>query len=221
MDVIDYRQIEREAAAHKLDILGGFHPGPGDKTPETCKTLLLLGPSKGFWSHIAQEPEMGDAKPDPVDRWSTRTITEIARNTNATAAFPFGGPPYKPFYTWALRTGRVWSSPVMLAVHDTHGLFVSFRGALLFPRKIDLPAGPAQAPCTDCAKPCLSACPAQALTQDGYALDKCHAYLDTRDGADCMAFGCAVRRKCPVGKDLRDPRQSAYHMKIFHAPHQL
>ena len=208
--------IQALAAHHALDLLGGFHPNADDKTPETCKTLLMLGPAADFWTHINTSPEMKDGQPDPIDRWSTRVTNEIAKEINAEAAFPFGGPPYQPFYSWALRTARVWSSPVMFAVHDTQGLFVSFRSALLLPYRIDLPATPDQAPCEACAKPCLTACPVGALTQDGYDVDKCHAYLDTPEGADCMSKGCAVRRVCPVGQDLRKPEQSAYHMSLFH-----
>ncbi len=197
-------------------MLGGFHPNEDDKTPDTCKTLLLLGPAKNFWPHFKNAPEAKDEQKDPIDRWSIRTITAIADGLDATAVFPFGGPPYQPFYSWALRTGQIWSSPVMLAVHNTHGLFVSFRGALLLPYKIDLPEPPKQAPCDTCEKPCLTACPINALTGEGYDLDPCHSFLDTKEGADCMTSGCAVRRACPIGNTLRSPAQSAYHMSVFH-----
>ena len=216
MTVITYAQIEDMAAQEALDILGGFHPVETDKTPDTCKTLLLLGPARGFWSHINSTPEMNDKRADPIDRWSTRVITKLAGKVGATAAFPFGGPPYAPFYSWALRTGRVWSSPVKLAVHDTHGLFVSFRGALLLPHALDLPDTPKEAPCSSCAKPCLGACPVWALTDEGYDVKTCHGYLDSDKGQACMTQGCAVRRSCPVGHTLRDPEQSAYHMSVFH-----
>jgi len=208
--------IQYLASNHALDILGGFHPDENDKTPETCKTLLLIGPGDGFWPHIQSSPEAKEEQKDPIDRWSVRVLTEIAKEIDATPAFPFGGPPYEPFYTWALRTGRVWSSPVMLAVHDTHGLFVSFRGALLLPYHIDLPAPPFRAPCESCGKPCLTACPVKALTGEGYDVVPCHSFLDTQEGAECMTTGCAVRRACPIGQDLRAPEQSAYHMSVFH-----
>ena len=71
--------------------------------------------------------------------------------------------------------------------------------------------------CEGCAAPCLTACPAGALTGAGYDLPRCHAFLDTPAGRDCMGQGCAVRRACPVSQGYaRVPEQSAYHMGQFH-----
>ena len=78
-------------------------------------------------------------RPDPVDRWSRRVIGRLACDLGAKALFPFGGPPYHPFYQWALRTGRAWESPVRLLVHDTQGLMVSFRGALALREAMAVP----------------------------------------------------------------------------------
>lgn len=214
-------QIEALADSLALDLLGGFHPDAAAKAPPSCKTLLLLGPSPTFWTEISNAPEMSDGQTDPIDRWSVRVISALADELGGTAAFPFGGPPYQPFYSWAMQTGRIWSSPVKLAVHDTHGLFVSFRGALLLPYRLDLPQTRATSPCDTCDKPCLTACPADALSANGYELDACHTYLDSPNGAECMTTGCAVRRACPVGKGKRHPDQSAYHMSVFHPSTQL
>ncbi len=94
---------------------------------------------------------------------------------------------------------------------------VSFRGALALRERLDLPPAP-PAPCLTCPeRPCLSACPVGALTERGYDLPACHAYLDTAPGQDCMSSGCAVRRACPVSaRHARMPEQSAYHMGQFH-----
>jgi epoxyqueuosine reductase QueG len=93
---------------------------------------------------------------------------------------------------------------------------VSFRGALALKERMALPAATAR-PCDECAKPCLTACPAGALTGAGYDVPACHAFLDTADGGDCMNGGCLVRRACPVSQSYaRIPEQSAYHMGQFH-----
>lgn len=203
------------AAAHRLEILGGFHAEGDPALPAGTRTLLLLGPAEGFWAHLTGSPEW-DGGPDPVDRWSRRVIGRMACDLGAKALFPFGGPPYHPFYQWALRSGRVWDSPVRLLVHETQGLFVSFRGALALKEAVDLPLVAAK-PCETCAAPCLTACPAGALTGAGYDVPRCHAFLATAAGRDCMELGCAVRRACPVSQAYaRVPEQSAYHMRQFH-----
>jgi epoxyqueuosine reductase QueG len=100
-------------------------------------------------------------------------------------------------------------------IHPDTGLFFSLRGAIAIPEA--LPPDPAPSPCATCAaKPCLTACPATALTGAGYDVPRCHAFLDTAAGSDCMDQGCAVRRACPIGPDRRLPAQSAFHMKAFH-----
>jgi epoxyqueuosine reductase len=201
-------------AAHCLTVLGGFHATDDPGLPKGTQTLLLLGPTPAFWPHLQTQPEWGG--PDPVDRWSRRVIGQLACDLGAKALFPFGGPPYHPFYQWALRTGAVWDSPVRLLIHADQGLMVSFRGALALKERVDLPAA-AVRPCDDCVQPCLTACPAGALTGAGYDVPACHTFLDTGAGADCMNAGCRVRRACPVSQTYaRMTEQSAYHMGQFH-----
>ena len=212
---VTYDEIVKSLRANYLDVFGSFHTTEDDELGSG--TLLLLGPHEpGFWSAFKSTPEWLDNTPDPMDRWSQRVITEVAQIVDAKPLFPFGAP-VRPFFTWALRSGRAWSSPVLLLVHDTAGLLVSYRGALFVPRHLNLPAKTAK-PCDTCSdKPCLTACPVAALSGDGYDLPTCHAFLDTAPGADCMTNGCAARRACPVSQSYgRVSEQSAYHMGQFH-----
>lgn len=208
-------EIGRRLAEHHLEVLGGFLATEEDQLPAGTRTLLLIGPGgAGYWPHVQAQAEW-DGAPDPVDRWSRRVIGRIACDLGAKALFPFGGPPYHPFYRWALRTGRVWDSPVRLLVHEDQGLMVSFRGALALREVVEVPAG--VRPCEGCAAPCLTACPAGALTGAGYDVPACHSFLDQAVGAACMNLGCAVRRACPVSQTYaRMAEQSAYHMRQFH-----
>jgi hypothetical protein len=210
--------IEALLAPHQLAIMGGFQAQDDPSLPQGTKTLLMLGPSEpGFWDHFTVQAEWQDGRPDPMDRWSRRVIGQIACTLGAKALFPFGGPPWHPFYQWALRTGRAWDSPVKLLVHDRMGLFASYRGALALRETLPLPPTPAN-PCDSCTdQPCRTACPTGALTSAGYDLPACHAFLDTPKGADCLNNGCGNRRACPLSLAYaRLPEQSAYHMRQFH-----
>ena len=141
----------------------------------------------------------------------------ISRKRSALyALFPFGGPPWQPFYDWALRSGEAWRSPVSLLVHHRMGLWASYRGALALPEVLYLPAA-AQNPCVGCAAPCRTACPVAALGPHGYNVSACHGFLDTPAGADCLSFGCDTRRACPPSAAYgRLAGQSAWHMRQFH-----
>ncbi|SIO29436.1 ferredoxin [Vannielia litorea] len=201
-------EAAREAcAAEHLDIAGGLH--------EAGRTILLLSPREpGFWAALQAAPEWSG--PDPVDTWSRRVVGGLAEHLGGVPLFPFDGPPWLPFQSWALATGRAWQSPVRLLVGADQGLWVSFRGALAFDGLHPLPE-PTASPCPGCNAPCTTACPVGALTEAGYDTARCHAYLDTPEGADCLTRGCRVRRACPVSATFpRVEAQSAFHMSHFH-----
>lgn len=207
-------QIAEAAQAAGLDIFGGV--SNADSLPPGIATLILLGPLEpGFWPRFTATPEYGDGQPDPLDRWSSRVIGTLAAQLGAQAFFPFGGPPWQPFTGWARDSGRAHISPVGLLVHDTAGLMISYRGALGFAHAIDLPP-PAPNPCTTCSdRPCLTACPVDAFSPQGYDVAACKADLG-RTGNDCLTRGCAVRRACPVSRTHgRVESQSAFHMRAF------
>jgi hypothetical protein len=210
----DLDEVAARAVQDGLAPLGLLHPG--DDGPPGVGTLVLLGPDEpGFWTIFRASPEFRDGAPDPLDRWSARVIGGLADEFGAAAFYPFGGPPWRPFTGWARASGVSWESPVGLLVHAARGLFVSFRGALGFRERLALPAA-GRRPCDGCARPCLRACPVGALGASGYDVARCHAFLDTAAGADCLARGCAVRRACPVGQGLRPDAQSAFYMTAFH-----
>ncbi|GHF63268.1 hypothetical protein GCM10017056_38170 [Seohaeicola zhoushanensis] len=206
-----YAEIEAAAQAAGLIVMGALlHEG---------RTLILLGAGAAFWPVFRAAPEATDTQPDPVDRWSLRVVGALAERFDATALFPFGGPPYQPFIAWARASGRAFQSPVGMLVHDSVGMMISYRGALHLPGEIACPVPAGVSPCDSCAaKPCTTACPVGALSADRpYDLDACHGFLDTRPGQDCMAQGCAARRACPLSAGAgREPAQSAHHMKVFH-----
>jgi hypothetical protein len=211
-----YAELTARLNEDGFEPLGGFHPEPDeDHLPADCKTLVLVGPRADFWTYFTAHPEWNDGDPDPVDRFSNRALSTLAAELNGTALFPFGGAPFLPFYSWALRSGAAWESPVKLLVHAQAGLMVSYRGALALPERIDLPPNLPR-PCGSCAAPCLTSCESGALTGEGYDVPRCKAFLGTAAGAESLAKGCAVRRACPISQSYaRMEAQSAYHMRIF------
>ena len=214
-----YDPVCKAADTAGLLVMGALHPAVCGARELKGGTLILLGAGPAFWPQHCASAEATDGQADPIDRWSTRVVDDLAARFGASALFPFGGPPYAPFIDWALKSGRAFVSPVGMMVHDKAGLMISYRGALHFPDEIDLPPPDTASPCLTCAaRPCTNACPVLALQADAaYDLAKCHAFLDTRAGADCLANGCAVRVACPISAGAgRTPAQSAQHMKAFH-----
>ncbi len=208
--------IEERASVSRLYCVGIAPVIPKDGLVDRIKVVVLLGPDEpAFWPYFSTQPEHADSRPHALDRWSRRVIGQIACDIGAKAVFPFGGRPHRPFIAWALRSGRAFSSPVGMLVHDRAGLFLSIRGAIALTEALE--PVPSVNPCDTCTgQPCRTACPAAALTPLGYDVPACHAFLDGMDSADCKEGGCLVRRACPVGRDRRLSAQSAFHMKAFH-----
>lgn len=216
---MSYAQVQTHATKAGLLTMGALHPGPAKAKGLRDGTLILLGAAGAFWPVFSTSPEALDGQPDPIDRWSTRVVGGLAAQLGARAYYPFGGPPYMPFIDWALKSGRAFSSPTGMMVHDSVGLLISYRGALHFPETFDIPAATAAAPCDSCAgQPCATTCPVAALSDvAAYDLTACHNYLDTPPGQSCMIQGCAARLACPLSAGAgRLPFQSALHMKAFH-----
>jgi hypothetical protein len=210
------KQIRAAALDNGLDVYGAFHLDTDDFSQ--AASLVMLGPAANFWSVFTASDIYNDDQPDPVDRWSADVIPRIAQSLGARPIFPFGGPPYAPFLSWAKTSGRAWDAPVGMLVHDLTGLMVSYRGALAFNTKLTLPEQTFQNPCETCTtKPCLTACPVGALSSErSYDVPACYDYIDTDAGNTCLTQGCLVRRACPASTGAgRLTEQSALHMRAF------
>lgn len=202
--------LEAQAAEHGLCIMGACqtddHPGA---------TVILLGASSAMWASFLSSPEYSDQRANPLDRWSKRIIRTLA--PGRPCIFPSDGPPYAPFIAWALKTGRFFQSPTGMMVHATAGLMISIRGAVVLPDLIPL-SPPVQSPCETCEdKPCITACPVGALSDQGpYDVPACKGFIREDPAQACMTSGCATRNACPISQRFdRETAQTAFHMRAF------
>lgn len=225
----DYRRIAEAVGAHGLVARGGFHPEAPDGVPALAdgrptRTLIIIGSVGGSaWPSFALSRERSDGSADPLDRWTRRILLAIAREFDAAALFPFGGPPHLPFQRWAQRAEPVAPSPLGILIHPDHGLWHAYRGALAFARQLDLPArGDRPRACDACTtKPCLSACPVGAFADLGYNVARCIDHVVAPAGQACRSGGCRARLACPVGRHLaHDEAQARFHMDAFVAARQ-
>ena len=203
-----------------LSYRGAFHPAAED-LPDApgVGTLVLVGfTGNTNWRYFRGSPEAQDGAPDPLDRWSFRVIGALADELGAAALFPFQGPPWLPFLKWARKAEPVHPSPLGMLIHPDWGLWHSWRGALAFRERFELPPPDRRPrPCDACVeKPCLRACPVNAFAASGYDVAACVAHIDSPAGTDCMEQGCRARRACPVGAEHRySPDQAHFSMRAF------
>lgn len=198
--------------ADGLPTLPGERPAAG---------IVLVGNiGSSLWPVFSVSPEFSDGRPDPLDRWSRRVGAALAEHLGAGVVYPFDGPPYWPFQSWAGRCGETAVSPLAVLIHARFGLWHAYRFALVF---AELPAtGTVRldvgSPCLGCtAKPCLDACPVGAFGDRGYDLEACVAHLHGAQ-AVCPDQGCLARRACPVGtRYTYVAEQRRFHMDAFMA----
>jgi ferredoxin len=219
-----FDQLCGRAAEVGLAVRGAFHPESGEFDRSfslgSVGTIVLLGFTGGLqWEHFARAAEAGDGLPHPLDRWSRRVIGALAREFDAVDVYPSGDTAaLLPFQQLALRCEPVHRSPIGLLIHAQWGLWHAYRGALVLPHTIELPAlGPSAHPCTSCAaKPCLGACPVGAFRPGAFDLDACVDHVLSDAGRECRERGCLARRACPLGTQFRyGKHQARCHMQAF------
>ena len=211
-----FDRLSQTLAVHGLLCRGGFYPGPRDGAPGETGTLVLVGNAgSDLWRVFARHRR---DEPHPLDAWTRRTLTGVARRFDARALFPFGGPPYNPFQRWARRAEAVFPSPIGPLIHPDYGLWHAYRGALAFTDKIALPPKRRRAnPCQSCLdRPCLTACPVDAFSAGAYDVPACVAHLSSDAGGACLDHGCGARIACPVGAEYApETAQARFHMESF------
>lgn len=217
-------RIGEALAPHGLMPRGGFAFSAGEASPAgpgglPARSVLLAGHGGGsIWEPFNAWRQRREADPSgPLDAWSKQVLGAVAERFGARAVFP-SEPPYLPFQQWAMRAEGLRPSPLGILMHPVFGPWHAYRGALLFGEAISFP--PARSPghpCDACdAKPCLTACPVDAYTRDGFDVGACRAHLRTPEGETCRADGCLARNACPVGVAYRyPPEQQRFHQTAF------
>ena len=221
--------LARRLEAVGFRLLGGFHtdancrageadcdcpPAPGGGP---AATLILVGNAgDALWRAFSAAPEACDGAPDPLDRYTRRTLQPIARHAGLAAVFPFEKP-WWPFQRWALAAGGFSPSPMGVLAHHRYGPWAGFRAAFVSADRLgDFPENGLPGPCPTCAdKPCIAACPPKALSPAGYDVPRCLAHLGEPADAVCLS-GCLARIACPFGEIYRHaPAQARFHMRAF------
>ncbi|NJM29971.1 MAG: hypothetical protein HC855_07575 [Rhizobiales bacterium] len=194
---------------------GWFEPTTDDGVPGNARFVILIGNAgPEMFARFTRERDLSR---DTLDQWTEDVAGALARDLDAAVAFPFSKPPL-PFLTWARRAGAGHISPLGLNIHPVYGLWHAYRAALLFPVAFDLPTRKLGAhPCEACEeRPCLSACPVNAFSIEGYDTRACAQHLAGGKGKECMEAGCLARRACPVGPEFRySSQQTRFHMEAF------
>ncbi|QRM56955.1 ferredoxin [Sinorhizobium sp. BG8] len=216
-------EIRAALRPHGLFLRGSFDFTDGETVPaladgRPAAGVVLVGNIGGsMWAAFSawREGQRDRGGSDPLDTWSKAVIGPVAHRFGGTAWFP-SDQPWQPFQQWAMRSEAMRPSPLGILIHPVYGLWHGYRGALGFASASESPAPRARThPCDACAfKPCISHCPASALTIGGFDVGRCRSHLATSEGrTGCLDGGCLARSACPVGSGYRyGAEQIRFHM---------
>lgn len=217
---IIFTNIEKALQQAGLRACGVFTIQPDDQLLMTTGSVILVGQLTEGWEKFTASTEYQDGKPNPLDRYSQRICTDIADKLQGQVIMPSDGPPFYPFQRWAQRTEMVKPSPIGLLLHPTFGLWHAYRAAILipqqFPESLSAATETGDYACQSCSHLCLSACPINAFTTQGYDVAACKTYLNTQTDAPCHTQGCLARVACPISKTYEyQPEHKHFLMRAF------
>ena len=199
---------------------------PVDTLPETVRgglerlgvalgrvrTLVLFGNGgTAFWQAFQQ---VGANGLHPVDAFSQRCVADFMQRrwVDVPYTFLYPGNVTVPLQTLGQLAGWHHESPMKVGINDSWGLWYAYRALIAV--EAEWPASVpviSSSPCESCTdKPCIAACPANALEAQALRLERC---IDFRLQANSVCSDqCLARGACPVAPQHRySSAQVAYH----------
>ena len=175
------------------------------------RRLILIGHGgRTLWERVKAA---GLATEHPIDEFTRARVAEWLAAQLPGVAHELVYPGDTPVGLQALGRLAGWhhESPFRVGVNAAWGSWFAYRAVLLV--DADLPESVPQAgasPCATCpSQPCVTACPASALSDRDFSLQKCVAYRRQQDSR-CRVT-CVARTSCPVRPEHRyDDAQIAH-----------
>lgn len=195
--VFDLDALPPEARA-TLGDTSGFHQ------------LIMLGHGgKRLWAQVKAVEMPGE---HPIDDYTIKIVKQVFAAHFADKKYRILYPGETAIGLQQLGTLAGWHqpSPFMLGIDREWGSWFAYRAVVLADTDF-LPFLPVDRsnPCTTCeSHPCLTHCPADALT-DGFSLDKCINYR--KQPNSLCRHTCLARLSCPVGIEHRYDEDQMRH----------
>jgi epoxyqueuosine reductase len=177
--------------------------------------LILIGHAgTAFWRSLNERVAEPADQAHPVDTFTVAVAEQFFQTEHPAVSWEIV---YPGAYTVSLQeVGKLagWhhASPFMVGVNAHFGSWFAYRALVLANTALPVTATVvSESPCVTCeATPCISACPARALDDGKFHLEKCLGYRQQAD-SQCKNT-CLARRACPVGSEHRySDEQMHYH----------
>ena len=176
------------------------------------RQLILIGHGGRLLWDCVQAAELNSAS--PIDDFTVSTLQQHFAEALPATAYTLLYPSDKPIGLQQLGTLAGWHnpSPFMVGIDTTWGSWSAYRAVILSATSFASTSQQQQAsPCPGCVdRPCVSTCPADALSGQSFNLQKCTAYRKQAD-SPCQ-HTCLARCACPIGREHRYSAEQMRHV---------
>ena len=185
---------------------------------------LIANVGATFW-RLLQSSEFKD-DPHPVDAFSHALAQQLIDTSDTAEQCAVLYPSSEPVPLMQLGKLLGWSSPspLGLGLHPNYGPWFAYRAVIVSPRPLQTMTSieasnpntqqsvSAGSVCINCSAPCVTACPASAVSlSNAFNIESCATYRLQTD-SDC-ADTCHARYACPIGREHQySDAQTAHHM---------
>ncbi|MFA7292128.1 MAG: hypothetical protein WC023_07745 [Rhodocyclaceae bacterium] len=167
------------------------------------RQLILIGHGgRALWERVQaaglrSEHPIDEFTVNVVEAWISAQLPGVAH----TIVYPGEGS--VGLQALGKRAGWHHDSPFRVGVNAAWGSWFAYRAVVLVDAGLPItPRMVSDSPCVSCtAQPCVSACPADALAEGDFSLQKCIAYRKQPDSR-CRVT-CVARTACPVRPEHR------------------
>lgn len=197
-------------AVFDLDALPGTMRAMLDPQGRYCRLLLVGHGGRRLWECATAAGLAGE---HPIDDFVRVTLADwvAAQLPGVAYAMPYPGDVPVGLQALGRLAGWHHDSPFRVGINADWGSWFAYRAVLLVDAELPVtPSAHGDSPCAACAgKPCIAACPAGALDDGEFSLEKCTAYRRLPD-SQCRVT-CIARTSCPVRPEHRyDDAQIAH-----------
>ncbi len=179
------------------------------------RQLILIGHGGGLlWQKVN---EAGMDSDHPIDNYSATAVDALFAESLPDHHYQilFPGEGTLQLQTLGKLAGWHHSSPLRIGINDYWGTWFAYRAVVVADTRLaPSKTVSSHSPCLSCKdKPCISHCPAKALTDEKLNLDACIQHR-LQAGSDCKNQ-CLARLSCPVAAEHRySDEQIHYHYGI-------
>lgn len=154
----------------------------------------------------------------PIDEYSTQQVIQHLQRYYPSLGFqilyPSGLDVDQPIGLQQFGELAGWhhDSPLKVGINQAWGTWFAYRVLLVCDGQFKPTEKlKSKSPCTNCsAKPCVSRCPADAVNQHHFELNRCSQYRASKQSL--CRHRCVARLACPVATEHRyPPEQIQYH----------